>query len=196
MRSAAPSLEEGRTFAHYLDQAAEGFFRFLLGRRSVDIIAAAFLQPGHDLSHHYVSFAEHEKAVVGMVSGYTAEQHRHASDKPLREAAGAFNLRMITISILFAPLFRIIDTVADGDFYLQSMAVDKNLRGQGIGSMLLDFAENKALTAGAKRLALDVSAGNKNARSLYENRGMAVESQWPKRLHLPGLKFYRMTKTL
>ena len=30
---------------------------------------------------------------------------------------------------------RIIDLIADGDFYLQAIAVDKELRGDGVGSI-------------------------------------------------------------
>ena len=33
-RAAAPCVEEGRLFARYLDQAAEGFFQLMLGRRT------------------------------------------------------------------------------------------------------------------------------------------------------------------
>lgn len=61
--------------ARYLDQAAEGFFRFLLGREVAEILATAFAQPGHDLSYQYVTFAEREDRIVGLVSGFTAEEH-------------------------------------------------------------------------------------------------------------------------
>ena len=147
-RTANPIFDEGRVYARYLDQAAEGFFRFMLGRCSVDIIATAFTQPGHDLSYQNVTFAEREKIIVGMVSGYTAEKHRRSSDQPLKQAAGRFNLRMMVVSTLFAPLFRIIDTIADSDFYIQAMAVDKELRGEGVGSALMDFVEDHARAYG------------------------------------------------
>lgn len=42
LRDANPTLDEGMAFARYLDEAAEGFFRFMLGRRSTEIIAKAF----------------------------------------------------------------------------------------------------------------------------------------------------------
>ena len=129
-----------------------------------------------------------------MVLGYTAELHRLTSDQPLKLAASRFNLRMVVISILFAPLMRIIDTMADGDFYLHAIAVDKGLEGKGIGSVLLDSIEGRAIASGSARLALDVSAKNERARSLYEHRGMTIESQWPKRLPISGLRFYRMIK--
>ena len=56
LRAATPTLDDGLAFARYLDDAAEGFFRFMLGRRFRHIIAAAFAQPGHDLSYQNVTF--------------------------------------------------------------------------------------------------------------------------------------------
>lgn len=195
-RMATPTFEEGRVFAPYLDQAAEGFFHFMLGRRAIDIIATAFTQPNHDLSYQSVTFVEREKIIVGMISGYTAEQHLRSSDRPLKQAAGRYNLRMIVVSTLFSPLFRIIDTIVDGDFYLQAMAVDKELRGKGLGTSMMDYIEDCARVGGSTRLSLDVSASNEGARKLYERRGMTVESQWPKHLAIPGIRFFRMVKAL
>jgi len=196
LRAAKPTLDEGLAFARYLDEAAEGFFRIMLGRRAEHIIATAFLQPDHDLSHENVTFAERQDVIVGMVSGYTAEQHRRSSRQPLKEAAGRRNLRMRIVLILFAPLMRIIDSIADDDFYLQAIAVDKELRGDGVGSVLMDFLKGRARASGSTRLSLDVSARNEGARRFYERRGMIVESQWPKRLPIRALKFYRMTRML
>ena len=139
LRPAKPTLDEGLTFARYLDEAAEGFFRFMIGRRVEHVIATAFLQPYHDLSHQNVTFAEHKGTIVGMVSGYTARQHRASSRRPLKEAAGRGNLRMRIVSVLFAPLKRIIDTAYDGDFYVQAIAVSKEQQGGGVGSSLMDF---------------------------------------------------------
>ena len=195
-RSANPTFDEGQLFAHYLDQAAEGFFRLMLGRRAVNIIATVYTQPDHDLSYQYVTFIERDEAIVGMVSGYTAEQHHLSSDSILEKAAGRYNLRFIVISTLFSPLLGIIDNIANGDFYLQAIAVDKEHRGKGLGSTLIDFIEDSARAAGSKRLSLDVSATNENARKIYEHYGMVVESHWPKRLVIPGLRLLRMTKTL
>ena len=49
LRPAKPDFSEGLQFAYYLDQAAEGFFRFMLGRESESIIAAAFIDSSHSL---------------------------------------------------------------------------------------------------------------------------------------------------
>lgn len=195
LRPAVPTLDEGRVFARYLDVAAEGFFRFMLGRCSVDIIAKAFIEPGHDLSYQHVIFAEREGDVVGMVSSYTAEQHRLSSDRPLRQAAGNRTLRMMAVAMLCAPLLRHIDKLGHGDSYLQAIAVDRACRGEGIGAILLDAAEDRARAGGSARLTLDVLAGNKGAQRLYGRFGMTVESAWPKLFFVPPMLF-RMAKTL
>jgi ribosomal protein S18 acetylase RimI-like enzyme len=196
LRAANPALDEGLAYARYLDQAAEGFFRFMLGRRVAEIVAAAYTQPNHDLSYQNATFAERDGVIVGMASGYTAEQHRRSSDQPLKQAAGRSALRLAVVSTLCAPLMRILDTIADGDFYLQAIATDEELRGQGVGSALIDSIETQARASGSRRLSLHVSAKNEGARRLYERRGMTVESQWPQRLHIPGLRFFLMTKPL
>lgn len=51
LRPAKPEFGEGLQFAHYLDQAAEGFFRFMLGSESENIIASAFADSGHPTSN-------------------------------------------------------------------------------------------------------------------------------------------------
>jgi ribosomal protein S18 acetylase RimI-like enzyme len=60
----------------------------------------------------------------------------------------------------------------------------------------MDSFEERARASGATRLSLDVSAKNEEARRFYERHGMTIESQWPKRLPIPALKFYRMTTTI
>ena len=196
LRDANPTINEGLVCGHYLDEVAEGFFRFMLGRRFAEIIARAYSRPNHSYSFQNVIYAEFDKRIVGMALGFTAEQHHKFSDQPLKEAAGFRALRMTIVKIICAPMLRILETIADGDFYLLSMAVDKEYRGKGIGSALIDTIEERARASGSTRLSLDVSANNEGARRIYERRGMNIKSQWPKRIPLPGVRFYRMTKSL
>ena len=195
LRPAKPNFDEGLMYARYLDEVAEGFFRFMLGRRVADIIATAYIQPNNDFSHQNVKFAECDGLIVGMVAGYAAEEHRRFSDQPLKQAVGNRALRMRGARILGAPLLRYVGTHADDDFYLQAMIVEKEHRGKGVGSALIDCIEDRARATGSTRLSLDVSAKNEGARRLYERRGMTVESGWPRLLFIPRL-FVRMTKLL
>ena len=195
LRGAEPTIEEGLVFARYLDEAAEGFMHFMLGRRAPRILAQAYTRPDNDYSFQNVVFAEGGATIVGMASGFTAVEHSRFSDRPLKRAAGFPAVRMRAVRILCAPLFRILANLPDGSFYLLAMAVDVEMRGRGIGSTLMDHVEERARRCGSSRLCLDVAAKNTGARRLYERRGMSVESRWPRLRLLPPL-FVRMTKEL
>lgn len=196
LRPARPDLEEGRACARYLDEAAEGFIRFMYGRDYERIIAEAFIRPDNEYSWQNAIFAERDGVIVGMASGFTAGQRCGFPDDPVKDSAGSAATRIRLVKLLFRPIMRIVETIAFGDFYILAAAIDKESRGSGIGTMLLDAMEVRAREMGATRLALDVAVGNAGARRLYERRGMTVESQWPKRLPIKKIRFYRMVKNL
>ena len=143
LRAANPTLDDGLAFGHYANEASEGFFHFFLGGRAEQIMAAAFSEPDHDLSYQNVTFAERDEAIVGMIAGYTAQQHRRSSPEPLKRAAGRWNLRMRVVQFLFSPMMGSSLTSADDDFYIQFIAVDKERRGDGVGSLLMDAYEER-----------------------------------------------------
>ncbi|KPA15541.1 N-acetyltransferase GCN5 [Candidatus Magnetomorum sp. HK-1] len=196
IRAANPSLDEGLACGRYLNEAGEGFFRFMLGRQFAQIIAKAYPQPKHSYSFQNVSFAEYDNRIVGMTLGFTSELYRSFSDQPLKQAAGYQNLRITAVKKLCAPMMRIIENISDNDFYILAMAIDKDFQGKGIGSALMDSIKEQARRNGSTRLCLDVSANNISACKIYEHWEMKVESQWPKRLPIQYLKFYRMVKEL
>lgn len=195
LRPAKPDFSEGLQFAYYLDQAAEGFFRFMLGRESKSIIATAFIDSGHTLSHENVVFAEVDAKIVGMSSTFTEKQQRTFSEEPLLRAARRNAIRLKLVRTLFAPLWRILETIPEGDFYLQGVAIEPELRGTGIGSILMNDIENRAKASESNRLSLDVSAKNDGARRLYKRLGMVESSRWPNSRFLPTV-FIRMSKYL
>ena len=196
LRPAVPSMEEGRLFGEFLDEAQESWFRAVLGRRACDIIAQAYTQPGHELSYLHVTVAEQEGRVVGMASGYSAEAHRDFTNQLLKTAAGWRRYRLATFSRISRRLLRFIDTVPDGDFYVRALAVDPLHRGAGIGTALMHSLEDSARAAGSRRLALDVAAKNRGARRLYEHLGMTAEAESPKWFGLPNTNVIRMAKPL
>jgi len=195
LRPARAELEEGLHFAHYLDQAAEGFFRILLGRESESIIATAFLESGHALSYENVIFVETNTKIVGMCSSFTEQQHKAFSDEPLQRAAKRNAIRLKLMDFLFAPLRRVLEKIPEGDFYILAIAIDPELRGAGIGSFIINDIENRAKDNGASSISLDVSANNHGARKLYEKLGMVESSTWPNSRILPTV-LIRMSKTL
>jgi ribosomal protein S18 acetylase RimI-like enzyme len=195
LRPARSEYNEGLNFARYLDQSAEGFFQILLGKNSETIIATAFLELGHSLSFENVVFVEKDERIVGMTSTFTGVQNREFSDEPLRNAANRNIIRLKIVGTILAPLWRVLESIPEEDFYIQSIAVEPDLRGSGIGTILMNDIEKRALESGSAKLTLDVSAKNEGAKRLYKHRGMNEVSVWPRSRLLPTI-LLRMSKDL
>jgi ribosomal protein S18 acetylase RimI-like enzyme len=193
LRAAQPVFEEGQAYGRYLEDLAPGF-RYTLGRGAADAIAHAFVQPGHDLSYEHVTFAELDGSIVGVVAGYTTEAHRGSTEGALAQALGRRGPLGVRTAAL-AKWLRYFGPRVDGEFYVWALAVSEGLRGQGIGSVLMDFAEDRARAGGSDRFVLDADAKNDGARRFYERRGMTVESGWPS-LPLVPPQVVRMSKSL
>jgi ribosomal protein S18 acetylase RimI-like enzyme len=196
LRPAVATIDDGLLFARYLNMAADGAFRALLGKGYDRVIGEAYLSPGHDLSYETAVFAERSGRIAGMASGYTSQQHEQSSDEPLRRSAGFRMVRMTAFSVLGRGMKRFIKTVPDGDYYLQAVAVDDQHRGSGIGSTLLDYSEETGRSAGCARIVLDAAGKHTGVRHLYERRGMKVEAMSPSILHIPNTRAFRMIKPL
>ncbi len=68
--------------------------------------------------------------------------------------------------------------------YLDDFSVAAACRGQGIGSRLLDMAEEYAATLGLGEIHLHVGRDNLGARRLYRRRGFGVLAEQGARLLL------------
>ncbi len=196
LRPARQVRADGEEFARYFDIAGDGVLRWMLGKRFVAIVSEAFVEPGHDMSYQHAWFAEHDGAIVGLVSGYSAAEHQRAKNGPLFRAAGVGAVRPFAAWLLARGFFSFMDRVPEGDWYLQAIAVDPASRGFGIGSILFDHAERIAAEGNARRLALDVAIDNDRARSLYESRGMSVTATSPSIPFVDRSAVHRMAKAL
>ncbi len=196
LRPAEPTIEDGLAFAEYLDQAADGIFALLLGRRTPSIIAEAFVSTGHDLSHEHVTIAERGGRPVGMLSAYTGSAHAQSSTAELNRAAGWRRIRMIVVALPLLPMLSFSDRVARESFYIQAIAVDPAERGAGIGSMLMSVADAAAESAGSANLALDVAEHNDGARRLYERLGFEVAATSRPVPFVRRSRLHRMIKPL
>jgi len=195
IRPANPAIEEGQQFAAYMNSASEGGFGMMFGKRFEEIVSKVYLEPNHDLSYETAVFAEVDGGIVGMASGFTAEQYRQFRKDALNHVAGRTMLRISLFFALLSSMMRFLHTYQDGDFYVEFLAVDEAHRGQGIGFALMQSIEDRARTTGATQLALDVARRNKGAQKLYERIGFKAVSRWPKtRLIKPNI--LRMSKPL
>jgi len=178
LRPARPDLDEGVVFARFVDEIAEGGFRIMLGRRVVEILSHAFMEPGHGMSYQNTLFAERHGEIVGMVSGYVAGGGNEGEDEALRVAPGNRLRRRLAV-LMMRLRWRMIGLPPPGEFYVEFLIVKAGLRSQGIGGVLLDAMEEQARAAGVARLTLDVAAKNSGGRRFYERRGMTRVPDWP-----------------
>ncbi len=79
----------------------------------------------------------------------------------------------------------------EGDAKLERMAVDRELRGRGLGSALIEATEDEARRLGAERVVLHAQV---RARGFYERAGYAATSE---EIFLDeGIEHVRMAKEL
>lgn len=67
------------------------------------------------------------------------------------------------------------EVTGEDQAFIVYMAVERELRGKGIGSALLERAEDEARKRGAPAMALMVTEENTAARALYERAGYTTE---------------------
>lgn len=178
IRAAGRDLGEGRLFARYVNEITEGGFRIMLGRRYEEILAHAFVRPGHGLSYERTWFAERDGSVVGMVTGYVEGDEHPSEDEALMVAPGNRLRRRMGVAFM-RWRWRMIGYPFPGEFYVEFLIVESALRGQRIGDALMDAMEAEARRAGANRLTLDVAVKNAGGRRFYERRGMTPVPEWP-----------------
>lgn len=63
------------------------------------------------------------------------------------------------------------------ELVMDGIVIDKDYRGQGIGSMLLDKIIEYAVNNGFKSVRLDVIDTNPRAKKLYESKGFTVSNE-------------------
>ena len=61
---------------------------------------------------------------------------------------------------------------------LNDLYVSSDVRGRGVGKLLMSAARDLAVTTGANGIALETSPDNKNAQALYESLGYEHESTY------------------
>ncbi len=91
-----------------------------------------------------------------------------------------YDLRLTSLFIRFSPLRAILilfglmlleENAAQDEFIAESLAVSSDTRGMGVGTSLMQRAEQKAISMGKRRMALSVVGENSGAIRLYERLG-------------------------
>lgn len=164
-------------------------FPFMFGRRAraLPVLAQLFALKANSFSYRYVTVAEADGEIAGMLIGYEPRQiDKHAEEGDFKCVLSAFE------QLLMIPKFWILQPFLDKSEitgrYIQNVCVAESHRGKGVGSGLIrHFC---AQQPGA--VWLDVEMGNKENRAIYEHMGFRVVREIP--IFLPGLGSIRMVR--
>jgi ribosomal protein S18 acetylase RimI-like enzyme len=167
----------------------------MLGIKTYEIIAYAFLKSNNAYSFENAMMMEYQSKIIGMISGYTYAEKQGFKKNILSDFPKGAKLRIILFSLVGKILSRFLGPREKEDYYLQAIAVSRQMRRKGLGQRLMKHIGEIAINKGSKTFSLDVSSKNENAIKSYKKFGMEVSSYWPNFLKLPPV-FTRMVKKL
>jgi ribosomal protein S18 acetylase RimI-like enzyme len=123
-----------------------------------------------------------DRTIVGVAISYDGTLARKL-DEPLEEAA-RLKCGLSDYSI---------PTEAEPDeFYLDTVSVNRNYQGQGIGRQLIEAVCEEGRRLGRNRVGLLVDVTNSDAKRLYERLQFRVDKQ----RELAGEKYFHMIRDL
>ncbi|HLH61510.1 MAG TPA: GNAT family N-acetyltransferase [Ktedonobacteraceae bacterium] len=130
-----------------------------------------FRQEGNRFSYQNVQLAEHSSEVAGLVLSFGGRD-----EVRLNAAVGGWLER----------------EAEDDEWYIDALAVFKNWGQKGIGTRLLQTAEQQARQHHYPKIALNVAEGNQKALEMYTHLHYVVTRQTILYYH----RYLRMVKTL
>ncbi|MCP8464039.1 GNAT family N-acetyltransferase [Pseudomonas sp. ZM23] len=154
-----------------------------------DFLRYAFAQGSGQFGwrQHWVGELDGRVVAAGTVFG--GEQNLGYLLAASRQILGFFGAGSLPVIRRGLQLERIICPPPRRTLYLAHLGVTPELRGEGLGSQLIDHLLQRGRRAGVSMAALDVSAANPKAQALYERLGFRVQIERPS--HLPSVADHR-----
>jgi len=146
------------------------------------ILAEFFRQEGNRVSHRNTLVAERNGTVVGVLVSYHGS-HSEALDLPFLERQRAEYGRVMMV---------IAREARPDEYYLDSLVVVGEARGQGIATALLAEFEVMAQRQGHAKVALLAEEGNEPALRLYRKSGYLTDEI----VRIQGHDYHHMVKIL
>lgn len=189
-------------FRRLIQKAGPRFYPAVLGDRFEAVLGDLFVQKKNFLSHEHVVFADRllDKTgarPMGILNSYSGQTARREGTRLalgiLRTLGGRFFVKLP--SMIRAKW--VLGGLRHDDYYIGSIAVDPQARGQGVGSFLMEWAHQIARFEDCSRLVLDVESENFPAQRFYERLGFKPLSR-KRRFKAGGQKFFytRMIKAV
>lgn len=129
--------------------------------------------------HEHIKIASNgNQEVLGILTAFKGEDvKRNEAVKSYFRAVNFFDfLKLIIVKPVIDRMIAFAD-IQHKDYYIGNIAVDPDLRGDGIGSKLIQKAKEDARKMGCDRIFLDVLFSNKKVISWYERHGFRICGQ-------------------
>jgi ribosomal protein S18 acetylase RimI-like enzyme len=156
------TVDDAGPLAELINYAGEGLPLYLWGEiakpgeAAWDVGRRRAAREEGSFSYRNATIIEQDGQCTGCVIGYEIPDH----PGPIPDDMPA----------LFVPLQE-LENLAPGTWYINVLAVLPQLRGQGLGTKLLDRAEETARGLGKRGMSVIVSDANLGAHRLYERLG-------------------------
>ena len=170
----------------------------------VRIFGEPFPIPNHIYSYTHAFVAERGGSIAGLFAGFDRKTWEAAAPAVITEIGfrwfrivGLLHLPRIISAAM--DLIRAFHPPSDGEYIIHMLAVLPEMRRQGIGTQLVEYAAHQARCKGLNRLVLDVLIDNEGARRFYESVGFQAikavrDSRYCRRFGVKGS--LRMAKPL
>jgi len=154
--------------AEFVDMASDGVVEFLFhdlipGQSPVQIVAQNLSADRDHYTFRDATVAQSEQKIIGMSLAYPSHFHRISSG--MREFFPSDRLKHVE---------NIFTSEVENSLYLDTLGVDQEFRGKGVGSQLISLTRKKAVAHGFNVLSLIVLADNAGVQRLYRRHGFEI----------------------
>ena len=177
IRPARQTPADASAFAELANMASHDILADIVGPDFEHVLAAMFLGDDTLYRASHVWFVDVDRQVTGMLCAFSGRQKAEVTattDQRLLAGAAARTAATVRAQEQLGPISAFIDTLPEGAFYVQFVAVYPPARGNGYAGQLLAFAHGLARESGSTTLELDVETGNAAALAAYQRQGLAI----------------------
>lgn len=177
-------IQDASSIAPLIYDAIGDIANNLTGEQELDKILASLQQFVTETTnrHSYLNtyIAVQNETVLGIVVLYSGKQGRELDR--LLEAQLATKGIQVNLDV----------EAHDEEYYIDTICVSEKARGLGIGTKLLQFAEENGKQLGFDKISLNVELEKTDARRLYERMGYTITEPWT----IIEEPFHHMVKSL
>ncbi|PHD41816.1 GNAT family N-acetyltransferase [Bacillus toyonensis] len=152
-------------------------------------------QGNNRFSHQYAYEAQMDGKTLGMITCYPIPVLNRLSWSTFKQLLSFRKLGFLVYKIRNIKMLYSMITLKEGEddeFHIGTIALFPESRGLGIGTRLLEFAEEQASLQGFAKCSLTVKKENQLAIKLYQRLGYQITSE----INKPKLSLYRMVKNV